>query len=148
MHLTTHFTLAEFTASQAAARARPPLDNTPPAAVYNNIRSTAIALEVVRVALGHPIIISSGYRSDAVNRAVGGAASSGHKSGWAVDFICPSFGRPLDVCREIVSANIPYDLLIHEFGAWVHISFAPALRRQALTIDRLGTRTGLLEIRP
>jgi len=129
MKLSIHFTLEELTHSQTADRKG--LDNTPNAVALNNLTITACNLEKVRELLGHPIIISSGYRSPAVNRAVGGVATSAHTQGWAVDFICPAFGTPKQIVDAIKAAGVKVDQCIEE-GTWVHISFAPTYRNQFL----------------
>ena len=141
MNLTPHFTLEELTASQSAARLG--LDNTPPPEMVDALKRTAQLLEEVRALLGKPVLVSSGYRAPAVNRAVGGAANSAHMLGCAADFSCPAFGSPLDICRAIARSGIAFDQVIHEFRAWVHIAWAPQPRRQVLTIDGAGTRYGL-----
>lgn len=143
MKLSDHFTLAELVASQTAARRG--LDNTPSAVTIDALRQTAALLERVRTLLGNrPLIVSSGYRSAAVNQVVGGAATSAHVLGCAADFACPAFGSPLEICRAIAASDIAFDQLIHEFRAWVHIAWAPGgNRRQVLTIDAQGTRAGL-----
>jgi len=139
MNLSPHFTLAEMTVSQTAARKG--LDNTPSEAVIAKLRKTAQGLEGVRVVLGGaPIIISSGYRSPAVNSAVGGARKSQHLTGEAVDFTAPRFGSVVEVFNAIKSSGIKYDQLIQEFGSWAHLSFSDTPRGQALIIDRNGTR--------
>lgn len=139
MNLSPHFTLAEMTVSQEAARRG--IDNTPPPAVIDALKKTAQGLEAVRVRLGcAPIIVSSGYRSGALNAAIGGAKYSQHMTGQAADFLCPGFGSPVEVAAALRDSGIEYDQLILEFGRWVHISFAPNPRRQALIIDRAGTR--------
>lgn len=97
----------------------------------------------MRALLGKPVLVSSGYRSPLVNRAVGGAASSAHMLGCAADFSCPAYGSPLKICREIAGSDISFDQLIHELRAWVHIAWAPLPRRQVLTIDAAGPRAGL-----
>jgi len=51
-----------------------------------------------------------------------------------VDFNCFGVGKPLDVCRKIVASNMAFDQLIEEGGRWVHISFAPTMRHQVLTM--------------
>ena len=134
--LTDHFSLAELTQSETAARRR--IDNTPSLAVVENLTRTAQTLEQVRTLLGaRPILVSSGYRSPALNAAVGGAAGSAHMTGLAADFICPGFGSPLEICRKIAASNIPFDQIIQE-GTWVHIGLAPAgtkPRQQALTAN-------------
>lgn len=140
--LSPHFTLAELTFSQTAARKG--IDNTPPPEILAVLRHTAEGMEAVRAALGGKVIsVSSGYRSPALNVAVGGAATSAHSTGHAVDFNCHGFGSPLEVCRALAASGIQYDQLIHEFGRWVHISFAPRLRGQQLTIGPNGTTNGL-----
>jgi hypothetical protein len=146
MLLSPHFTLAELTISQEAARRG--LDNTPTPEILDRMKTiTAPGMELVRACLGAPIQVSSGYRSPKVNRAVGGASTSAHQWGWAVDFIAPGAGSPLTVARKLESSDIEFDQLIHEFGTWVHISFEPRKRGQVLTIDRQGTRAGLVPIR-
>jgi hypothetical protein len=140
MNLTDHFTLEELTHSQTAARLG--LDNEPPPDVVDALTRTAHGLEMVRVLLQAPILVSSGYRSPKVNRAVGGAANSQHILGEAADFTAPGFGDPTEIVRAIMRSTrpIPYDQLIVEFGRWVHISFSRSPRHQALVIDHDGTR--------
>jgi hypothetical protein len=139
MYLSTNFTLDEFTNSQTAERNG--IDNTPPDSMLPTLRQTAYGLELVRTLLNNkPILISSGYRSPALNAAAGGAQGSQHLLGEACDFTCPTYGTPEQVVRAIVASKIPFDQVIHEFGRWVHISFGPRNRRQALTIDKMGTR--------
>lgn len=146
MRLSPHFTLAELTASQTAARRG--IDNSPPPEIVANLQATAGGMEKVREILGDQVItVSSGYRSPELNKAVGGSVGSAHRTGHAVDFNCYGFGSPLEVCEAIARSGLHYDQLIHEFGRWVHISFDPRGRRQNLTIDRLGTRPGLHPVR-
>ena len=141
MNLSDNFTLEELTASQTARRLG--LDNTPPPEVIENLTYTANKLEKVRELLGNNAIhISSGYRSPAVNKAVGSKSKkSQHLSGEAVDFTCPKFGTPRQIVEAIKNSNITYDQVIYEFDEWVHISFTQSdNRKQALTIDSEGTR--------
>lgn len=137
------FTYEEMVASQTAARRD--IDNEPKdAQTLLNLLSTANHMLDVRELLGNkPIIISSGYRSPKLNKAVGGSNSSAHTKGWAVDFTCPGFGTPLQVARAIDSSSIKFDQLIHEFDSWVHISFDPQMRNQLLTINKSGAKSGL-----
>ena len=138
MNISTHFSLDEFTHSQTAARQG--IDNAPGAEVILRLQRTALGLELVRTLLGAPIIISSGYRSPALNKAVGGAANSQHMTGEAVDFTCPGFGTPAQVVAAIKRSTIPFGQAIVEFDRWTHISFDQNNRRQALVIDANGTR--------
>lgn len=140
MKLSKYFTLEEMTLSQAASRNN--LDNTPGPIELDNLTYTCQQLDVVRELLANPILVSSGYRSPAVNRAVGSTAKkSQHMDGCAVDFTCPKFGTPRKIVEAIKASEIKYDQLILEYDRWVHISFVKGTnRRQALVIDNSGTR--------
>lgn len=139
MYLSTHFLLDELTNSQVAARRG--IDNTPDAATIDRLKKTCYGLEEVRILLGgYPIIISSGYRSAALNSAVGGSQGSQHLLGQAVDFTCQRFGTPAEIVKKIAESAIQYDQVIQEFGQWVHISFSDRNRRHALIIDKSGAR--------
>lgn len=144
--LSPHFSLAELTASQTAARLG--IDNTPTPDVLAELGRLAAVLEQVRAGLGAPLLISSGYRSPALNAAVPGSAkNSAHLYGRAADFTCPAVGSPRIVCMKINGMpGLDFDQLIFEFGAWVHFAIAApgeTPRRQVLTIDGAGTRAGL-----
>lgn len=144
--LSEHFSLAELTVSDKARRLG--LSNLPPPNILARLKTTAGQMERVRELLGgRAITVSSAYRAPAVNSAVGGAKSSAHMSGWAVDFTCPAYGPPLAIAERIARSALTFDQLIHEHGRWVHISFAPERRGELLTIDGHGTRSGLLAVR-
>lgn len=131
MNLSEHFTLAEFTFSQKAIRFG--ISNEPNKSEIENLKHTAEGMERVRTILGNlPIHITSGFRCLRLNAAVGSKATSAHVDGYAADFICPSFGTPLEICRKLAESDLVFDQLIHE-GTWVHISFAPSSRKQVLT---------------
>jgi hypothetical protein len=134
--LSEHFSLEELTVSQTAAREG--LDNTPGSAELRNLRSLAEVLERVRSGLGGaPVLVSSGYRSPAVNAAVGGSSTSAHMKGLAADFIAPQFGTVLETARAISRMDIAFDQLIYEYGRWVHLGLAEpgrTPRRQLLSI--------------
>lgn len=136
MFLTPHFTLNEMTASQIAAREG--LDNTPSPEVIGNLRLLCEVLEQVRTLFGRPIIISSGYRSAAVNARVGGAQKSQHIRGLAADFTVVDVHNR-KVVRRLSESAVAFDQLILEFDSWVHLAVsAVAPRREVLTI-RKGT---------
>ncbi len=131
MKLSDHFSLAEFTFSQTAARRG--IDNTPDDAVRANLARLAQTMEQVRDVLGgRPIHISSGYRGPGLNAAIGGSKTSAHMKGLACDFVCPAFGSPLAVAQEIAGSVVEFDQLIYE-GTWVHLGLSDAPRRQLLT---------------
>lgn len=130
MKLSEHFTLDEFTFSETAVRKG--LDNTPPNdAIMSNLRLLASNMEKVRALLNNPIKVNSAFRSPAVNVAIGGSMKSHHCLGYAIDFTCPKFGTPREICSAIMKSDIQYDQLIYE-GTWVHLSFAPSMRRENL----------------
>jgi zinc D-Ala-D-Ala carboxypeptidase len=144
--LTPNFTLAEFTDSQTAARKgilNVPSEGTQ---AHENLRRTAEVMEQVRTILGdRPILISSGYRNPKINSLVGGSKNSHHMSGLAVDFTCPSFGTPLEICQALEPhmKELGIDQLIHEYATWVHLGLsASAPRHMTLTIDKKGARHG------
>ena len=133
--MTPHFTLAELTATSHRQ-----FDNTPNEAETANLQKLAEFLERVKEALdGKPIMISSGYRSKPVNDSVGSSDKSQHRTGQAADFKVPGMS-PDAVVRTIIEAGLPYDQIIREFDAWTHISISDTPRKQALIIDRAGTR--------
>ena len=120
IQLTPHFYLSEFTESDKAVRLG--LDNTPDPLAVANLYKCAALMEKVRSLLGdRAIFVSSGYRSASVNAAIGGAEHSDHLRGEAVDFVCRSFGTPLQVASAIAKSSIEFGQLIQE-GSWVHIS--------------------------
>lgn len=150
MMLSTHFSLEELIASEVAARAG--IDNTPPPEALRNLYRLTEGLERVREALGNlPIHVSSGYRCQRLNQAVGGAKQSAHILGLAADIICPNLGPPLTVCRMIANAKLGTDQIIHEFGRWCHVAF-PAqdrvARNELLTIASVegGYQLGLVTV--
>lgn len=139
--MTPHFTLAELTRSDTAKRLG--LDNTPSPAHLENLQATAEMLEGVRSVLGQPVIVTSGYRSKAVNAAVGGVTSSDHATGQAADIVCPKYGTPYEVAKALsrhVDALGIGQLIYESIGGkhWVHIS----TRKPAKPVNRVITITG------
>jgi hypothetical protein len=135
--LTPHFTLAELTVTDHRT-----LDNTPDAAALANLQRLAEFLEKVKELLRFkPIMVTSAYRSKAVNDAVGSKDTSQHRLGCAADIRVPGM-TPDAVVRAVLASQLPYDQIIREYDAWTHISIpnAPALapRRMALIIDKTG----------
>jgi zinc D-Ala-D-Ala carboxypeptidase len=145
--LTEHFTLEEMTASQTASRMG--INNVPPEGSQErkNLQRTAELMEKVRIVLGEkPVLISSGYRCPQVNAACGGSSTSAHMSGLAVDFTCPGFGTPRDICHALqpLMKDLGIDQLIYEYESWVHLGLSASdPRYMAMTIDNGGTRTGI-----
>jgi hypothetical protein len=138
-HLSAHFTLAELTVTDTDE------DNTPSSIALKRLATTARHMEAVRALLKKPIIVNSGYRSPALNKAVGGSPTSAHALGYAVDFVCSDFGDPMAICRAIAASDIAFDQLILERNLWVHISFDPRMRHQVLSYVGSKYVAGLLK---
>lgn len=147
MNLSTNFTLAEFTKSQAALRLK--IDNTPPQQAIDAMKLLCEkVLEPTRAHFGKPIILSSGYRSPALNKAIGGAPTSQHAVGQAADFEIPGLDN-YEVAKWM-EAKLNYDQLILEMhtpgqpnSGWIHVSYRVPYRNQELTFDGRRYLTGL-----
>ena len=130
--LSPHFSLAELTVTTTG------IPNMPTGDLLANLTYTAGQMETVRSILGQAITVNSGYRCDAVNRAVGGVTTSAHSFGFAVDFVCPEFGTPFEVAQALINGGMKFDQLIHEKRRWVHIGFGlktgVSHRQQVLTL--------------
>lgn len=117
------FWLSEFLRSDTAVRRG--LDNLPTAAVLNTMRNVlGPGMQRIRDALSVPVLITSGYRSPALNAAVGGSRNSVHQIGLAADFIAPAFGTPRSIAHYLMDrcGEIRFHQLIWE-GQWVHVAF-------------------------
>ena len=132
MQLSEHFSLEEATFSDTAVRLG--INNQPNEQQLQNMKTVAENMEKIRALLGKGIKVNSWLRLPELNVAVGGSKISSHMDGWAVDFTCPGFGDPYAVAKALKESDIQVDQVIHEFGRWVHISFAPEMRQQELTI--------------
>lgn len=165
--LTEHFFLSEFTRSETAARLG--IDNMPEADVLEHLRLNAQYMEQVRAHLKVPILVSSGYRGEALEKVLCerdyGAwcrrhslmpsptawrtyfDRKAHPKGLATDWTAPAFGTPAQVCRAIAASDLPFDQLIYEH-TWVHTSWpmpGKAPRRELLTLISSGYARGILE---
>jgi uncharacterized protein YcbK (DUF882 family) len=135
MNLSPHFTLDELTHTDHRE-----IDNSPTQDEISNLQQLANFLEEVKTVLGgKPIMISSGFRCKALNDAVGSKDTSQHRTGFAADFRVPGM-TPDEVVRAVIASGIGYDQIIREFDRWTHISVADKPRKQALIIDKSGTR--------
>jgi hypothetical protein len=138
--LSVHFTLDELTHTDHRE-----FDNTPNPLETANLIRLAGLLEDVKIILGgKPIMINSAFRSEAVNNAVGSRNTSQHRIGCAADIRVPGV-TPDEVVKAVIASGIEYDQIIREFDRWTHISVPNTKdmtpRRQALIIDKAGTRT-------
>ena len=148
MKLSKYVSLAEVTRSDTAKRKG--IDNSQTAEHLENLK--VISEEVfdkVREYFGVPLFISSGYRSAAFNKAIGGSATSDHNLGKALDLDQDGHGNGvtnMDVFKYIKD-NLEFDQLIYEFGTdknpdWVHVGYRKgANRKQVLKAVREGGKT-------
>ena len=123
MRLSAHFSLKEATYSPTAINRG--IDNTPPPAILEVMKYTALKMEAVRQLLGNrSIYVTSWFRGTELNKAVGGVPGSQHSKGEAVDFICTGYGNIQQICKKLIDSKdvIQYDQLILE-PSWIHISF-------------------------
>lgn len=129
MQLSSNFKLLEFVLSEAAERKG--IDNTPPDEIIARLQTLCQAiLEPARQQLG-PLHINSGYRSPALNAAIGGSSSSAHMIGYAADVV-PLAATKLEFAKW-VKENCTFDQIILEYGtiaepAWIHVSCDPRAR--------------------
>lgn len=144
--MSAHFTLQEFLHSNTALSNH--IENLPAWENIDNLKHLADTMEKVRTILGSkPVTITSGFRAPNVNAAVGGVSNSAHLYGFACDFVVPSFGTPLTICKALEPhiAELDIDQLIHEFGDWVHLGLSASTpRHMAMTISNSGTVTGFV----
>lgn len=126
--LSRNFTLEELTASTTAKHHG--IGNTPSA--QEIVCLTALAqnvLQPLREWWGKPITIGSGYRSAALNKAVGGVNNSQHMKGQAVDLFIDGDKTKGQRWFNYIRDHLPFDQLIWEHNTkgtyWVHVSFDP-----------------------
>lgn len=149
MKLSEHFDLNEFTRSDFAKRNN--INNLPNAEQTDNLRELCEkVLEPIRKHFQIPILISSGFRSKELNKAIGGASNSQHTSGEAVDIDHDLSANVVNnrMIFDFIKNNLVFDQLIYEFGTstnpdWVHVSYASngKQRNQILRAIKHGGKT-------
>ena len=128
MMLSKNLSLAEVTKSATAKRRG--LANEPTIEHLENLKAVAENIfQPIREEFMCPIFISSGYRSEALNEAIGGSKRSQHSHGQALDLDADMYGKitNADIFNRIKN-HLDFDQLIWEFGndaapAWVHVSY-------------------------
>lgn len=122
IRLSENFTLDEFVVTATG------LENIPGPEDIENLRELVTnVLQPLREAIGLPIIITSGYRSKAVNEMIGGAGTSQHVVGQAADFKVPGMTNE-QIINRMRALKLPYDQLIDEVkgtSKWIHVSHKP-----------------------
>jgi hypothetical protein len=127
MQLSKNLSLAEVTRSETAKRNG--ISNEPTPEHIENFKKLAEnVFQPIREHFGVPIHISSGYRSKALNTAVGGSLSSQHCSGEAIDIDMDGTSITNKQIFDFIKENLNFDQMIWEFGTdtnpdWVHVSY-------------------------
>lgn len=115
-------------------------DNTPTPSARKRLRDLVQSvLDPFRRHVGVPVRITSGYRSPAINAAIGGSNTSQHMRGEAVDLTIA--GRSSrEIARAVLASGVPYDQLIwYTDSPHVHVSYrAGSNRGQVLSASREG----------
>ena len=124
--VTMHFTIEELCASDTAKKKG--IANKPNTQqMINLVYLAAYVLEPLRVAMGEPIKIGSGFRSQALNKEVGGVWNSQHTKGQAADLCIDGDLKKGKKWFNYIKDHLPFDQLIWEHNAkgtyWVHVSF-------------------------
>lgn len=145
MNLSKNFTVAELSKSESATRQG--IDNTPSMMVIDNLQQLVDnILQPIRDKFG-PVVVTSGYRSPAVNKAIGGSTTSDHCKGYAADF--EVLGKDNKELALFIKDNLKFTQLILEFyrkgtsdSGWVHVSYnKDNLKNEALTAVKVGGKT-------
>lgn len=149
MNLSKNLTLAEMVNSDSAKRNG--ISNNPTDDHINNMEVLAEKVfQPIRDHFGVPIHISSGYRSAALNKAIGGSQTSQHSKGQAMDIDMDNTSITNAQLFHWIKDNLEFDQLIWEFGttknpAWVHVSYVAAgkgkNRKQVLIGKKIADKT-------
>jgi hypothetical protein len=127
MQLSENLSLAEVTRSETAKRKG--ISNMPTPEHIENFKKLAENIfQPIRKHFGKPIHISSGYRSAALNKAIGGSKTSQHCKGEAIDIDMDGTSITNAQVFNFIKDNLNFDQLIWEFGTdknpdWVHVSY-------------------------
>lgn len=134
-----HFTISELTRSATAQRLG--IDNTPSTQVIEALnRLVDNVLDPLRDAWGAPIMVTSGYRCPALNRAVGGVARSQHLLGEAADVTTGTVAGNRRLWQLLQELALPVDQVINEHGfSWLHISYGPRHRRHFFKVGPINS---------
>jgi len=147
MQLSKNLSLAEVIRSETAKRKG--ISNMPTEAHILNLKLVAEKIfQPIREHFGKPIHVSSGYRSKALNDAIGGSLTSQHCSGEALDLDMDGTDITNAQVFNFIKDNLDFDQLIWEFGTdsnpnWVHVSYESSgkQRKQILKAIKPGGKT-------
>lgn len=119
-----NFTLSELINSDTAVKNN--INNMPDIHSLDNMLELIVnCLQPIRDKLGKPMICTSGFRNNALNKLVGGVQNSQHTKGQACDFVVNGM-TPMQVVEFIKNSGVEFDQCIEEYNSntsWVHISY-------------------------
>jgi hypothetical protein len=150
LKLSKHFSLEEMTRTDN----RDLIDRNHEEAMpyYDNlVKLCATVLEPIRVLLGVPITVTSGFRCEMLNSSIGGSPTSQHRFGEAADTVYS--GHDLkEIYNAIAWSDIPFSQAIFEFGQWIHVGMLDGVKypgkvRQRLMATRSNGNTIYTEVK-
>lgn len=153
MNLSKHLSLKEVTKSLTSLRRG--IENIPTDEhLHNLIVLAEMIFEPIRVHFNVPIGVSSGYRSYALNKVIGGSKTSQHSKGEALDLDADIFGKITNKqIFDFIKENLIFDQLVFEFGSdeepdWVHVSYTEKSvnRKQVLRSKKINGKTVYIRI--
>lgn len=138
MKISKYVSISEVISSDTAKRKG--IDNSPTPEHLENLKVTCTEVfDKVREHFDVPIYISSGYRSAALNKAIGGSATSDHNNGKALDLDQDGKGNGVTNRQvfDYIKDNLEFDQLIWEFGSsqnpdWVHVGYRKGANRKQI----------------
>ena len=150
MQLSKNLVLAEVIRSETAKRKG--ISNMPTPEHIENFKKLAEnVFQPIRDHFGVPIYISSGYRSKALNKAIGGSLTSQHCQGEAIDIDMDGTSITNKQIFDFIKDNLVFDQMIWEFGTdknpdWVHVSYESTgkQRKQILKAVKIKGKTSYL----
>jgi len=153
MKLSNSFTLSEMLKSNTASRLDIEDQYNPSKEVIDNLTKLCKkVLQPIRDSLEMPVRVTSGYRCEELNKAIGGSSKSQHVKGEAADIELWIRGQEKNaiLLDEIINLSfrneIEFDQLIIEYPVndvpkWIHISYSDLNRKQILIAERIGGKT-------
>lgn len=138
MQLTQNFSLQEFLKSSTADDLNIIEQYNPHQEVINNLQQLCEHVLQPARAYTRVMKVTSGYRCQRLNKAVGGASTSQHREGKAADIQLSTPEETFGLGVVIIRLGLPFDQMIFEYGddltkpAWLHVSWSDSPRQEVL----------------
>lgn len=138
--MSKYFRLSELTYSETAYKNK--IDNTPNQEEIEHLEELMEFMDGFRAFWGGPLLVSSGFRCEKLNEMVGGVKTSGHRHGWAVDFV-PANNKKMECFEKFKEylKNKEFDELLLERNSrgkiWLHFSLKSYQGKQRKKIKQL-----------